>query len=535
VCSAAAALPPPPTGPIDFQCSNPTIFYNSAGQLAYDASTDTLSIDASPLWILTDTAMVIVAEPRMLSVQLTITESGALGGGVPGDDLTVEGAVDVDTDGDTVPEHYEGVLLTGEITEYGFQNDGLTDKFNFLFNTTGGELADLYGPQIGLQVVSEHSTFDGSFAVHFEGGAKGNLCKPNSPLAIIRDFVWHDMLHSQSHPVDGIQDPGEPGIEGVVLNLYDSLGALIATTTTNDVGYYEFPGVPPGTYTVEVAALNFAPGGVLESWNASPADRGGDDALDSDGDEVTHAATVTVDAGDNDATIDFGFFPTPAVCGPCKGGITSLTLQYNGTHSALVQIVQKKRDAVIFDAVLVPGEQFSFAGADKHGKMGAEIKVYIDGALNASVHTSCSQPIGPGLAIGDFEVIAGTSKDGGPLCIVDLPPEPDCGPCKGGITSLTLQYNGGDPAPVQIALKKKHAAALFDGIVAPGEEFSFTGTDKHGKMGAEIKVCVDGALNATIHTSCSRPIWPGLVIGDFEVIAGSSKKGGPLCEDASTP
>ena len=200
----------------------------------------------------------------------------------------------------------------------------------------------------------------------------------------------------------------------------------------------------------------------------------------------------------------------------------------------MVQVAQKKRDAVIFDAVVMPGEQFSFAGTDKHGKMGAEIKVYVDGALNASIHTSCSQPIGPGLVTGDFEVIAGISKDGGPLCAAaDLPPEPDCGPCKGGITSLTLQYNGTHSALVQV-VQKKRDAVIFDAVVMPGEQFSFAGTDKHGKMGAEIKVYVDGILNASIHTSCSQPIGPGLVIGDFEVITGTSKKGGPLCEDAPT-
>jgi len=106
----------------------------------------------------------------------------------------------------------------------------------------------------------------------------------------------------------------------------------------------------------------------------------------------------------------------PVVCGPCRGGVISLTLQYNGTHSAQVRVVQKKRNAVVFDAVVAPGEQFSFTGTDKHGKLGSEIKVYVDDTLNATIHTSCSQPIGPGLVRGDFEVVAGISKDGGPLC-----------------------------------------------------------------------------------------------------------------------
>jgi hypothetical protein len=32
-----------------------------------------------------------------------------------------------------------------------------------------------------------------------------------------------------------------------------------------------------------------------------------------------------------------------------------------------------------------------------------------------------------------------------------------------------------------------------------------------------------------IHTSCSKPIGPGLVFGAYTVVSGSSLDGGPLC------
>ena len=54
------------------------------------------------------------------------------------------------------------------------------------------------------------------------------------------------------------------------------------------------------------------------------------------------------------------------------------------------------------------------------------------------------------------------------------------------------------------------------------------GNDKKGTLGTEIKICVDGELNTKIHTSCSKPIGPGLVSGDFKVIEGYSKEGGKL-------
>jgi hypothetical protein len=96
--------------------------------------------------------------------------------------------------------------------------------------------------------------------------------------------------------------------------------------------------------------------------------------------------------------------------------VTELTLRYNGTTAdAHIQVLQKKGE-VVFDSVVQPGETFTFSGIDKDGKLGTEITVAIDGRVNTTLHTSCSKPIGPGIRSGDFEVVAGHSKDGGPLC-----------------------------------------------------------------------------------------------------------------------
>ena len=49
---------------------------------------------------------------------------------------------------------------------------------------------------------------------------------------------------------DGQQDPGEPGIAGVIVDLLDAAGNIIATTTTDANGNYLFENVPSGTYSV---------------------------------------------------------------------------------------------------------------------------------------------------------------------------------------------------------------------------------------------------------------------------------------------
>ena len=63
--------------------------------------------------------------------------------------------------------------------------------------------------------------------------------------ATIGDFVFEDLDE------DGIQDTGEPGIEGVLVELLDGNGNTTGQTTTTDSnGAYEFAGLAPGDYKV---------------------------------------------------------------------------------------------------------------------------------------------------------------------------------------------------------------------------------------------------------------------------------------------
>ena len=76
----------------------------------------------------------------------------------------------------TVTNTYTGLLLTGEVTGFGYQDVGATDLYDFRFTPTGGALLSFYScGNIGVQVTSEASTFTGSFLVNFNGRAKGNV------------------------------------------------------------------------------------------------------------------------------------------------------------------------------------------------------------------------------------------------------------------------------------------------------------------------------------------------------------------------
>jgi hypothetical protein len=120
--------------------------------------------------------------------------------------------------------------------------------------------------------------------------------------ASLGDFVWYDTN------LNGIQDLGEPGIDGVTVNLYDVSGNLVDTTTTSGGGIYGFTNLTPGNYLVEF----ILPAGFV----FSPQDQGGDDTVDSDADTTTGRTTLTtLTPGENDLTWDAGMYEIPASIG----------------------------------------------------------------------------------------------------------------------------------------------------------------------------------------------------------------------------
>lgn len=106
----------------------------------------------------------------------------------------------------------------------------------------------------------------------------------------------------------------------------------------------------------------------------------------------------------------------------------------------------------------------------------------------------------------------------------------DCRECKGGVTDLSLTYNGGLPdANVKIVQLFNSNPVLFQGVVQPGETISFEGHNSNGTMGSVIFIIVNGQYQGLLITNCKAPIGPGLQVGAFTVAGGESRKGGALC------
>lgn len=108
-----------------------------------------------------------------------------------------------------------------------------------------------------------------------------------------------------------------------------------------------------------------------------------------------------------------------------------------------------------------------------------------------------------------------------------------CDECKGGVSALTMRYIGDSPAYVEAVKTGKKPATHFAGNLQPGEVFSFLPADGKDSFGKEVAFLKDGTEAAKAHTSCSKPIGPGVEFGDFRVLASTSKDNGPICPTAT--
>jgi protocatechuate 3,4-dioxygenase beta subunit len=336
----------------------------------------------------------------------------------------------------------------------------------------------------------------------------------------IGNFVWYDKNRN------GIQDAAEPGLEGIKVILKDDRGSTIATDTTGPDGSYQFSGLCAGDYSVDVNETDLPPG--FEPTLPFAGDAGND----SDGPSDGGAVLITLTADDiDDPTIDFGFVS------PCAGSIGDfIWFDENGngiqeTGEAGIESVKVMlKDALnvtIAETTTNADGAYSF-----NGLCAGEYKVAVDKTtLPAGLEPSvCNAGKDDGVDNDCSPVAVELSEDSSTDRTVDFgykSKAPDCCPCSGKVTQLTLQYTGCRPAKIKVI--QDFYTVVFRGILAPGEQFTITGKDYNGTLGLKIDIYANWHLNTKIITNCFQPIGPGLVSGDFKVIEGYSKNGGLLC------
>jgi SdrD B-like domain/Secretion system C-terminal sorting domain len=130
------------------------------------------------------------------------------------------------------------------------------------------------------------------------------LLQQSAAKASLGDRVWNDLDN------DGIQDAGEPGIEGVTVTLYAADGVtVVATTVTDAFGNYIFNNLDAGNYIV---GFGTAPG-----FNRSTiVNTGTNDFGDNDANATTgRTAVYNLVAGQRNLSVDAAYRSTSANTG----------------------------------------------------------------------------------------------------------------------------------------------------------------------------------------------------------------------------
>ncbi|NJN16429.1 MAG: DUF11 domain-containing protein [Oscillochloris sp.] len=128
--------------------------------------------------------------------------------------------------------------------------------------------------------------------------------------AALGDRVWHDQ------DGDGVQDVGEPGIDGVTVTLRtpgpngtigDGDDTTEGITVTAAGGFYRFDNLPPGDYYVQFGAT-------AGYTDVSPQNQGAVDSVDSDADPTTRrTGVITLVSSQIDMNWDMGVFNRAAL------------------------------------------------------------------------------------------------------------------------------------------------------------------------------------------------------------------------------
>ncbi|MGE5621136.1 MAG: SdrD B-like domain-containing protein [archaeon] len=112
------------------------------------------------------------------------------------------------------------------------------------------------------------------------------------------DLVWNDLNGN------GIQDTGEPGLQGITVELHNCLGTYYSSRITDSKGFYTFINIPPGSYYIKV---------ITTGYSVSPMNQGTNDALDSDLGADGRTACVDITAGSYVTTLDAGLMQVQTV------------------------------------------------------------------------------------------------------------------------------------------------------------------------------------------------------------------------------
>jgi uncharacterized repeat protein (TIGR01451 family) len=322
----------------------------------------------------------------------------------------------------------------------------------------------------------------------------------------------------------------------------------LGTAYTDYQGTYLFASLPAGVYTVEV----LPPPGVVQTY-------------DLDGLGTPNAAIRTLAAGEIALDVDFGYapsHPTPALSVTKSADPTfGYLFRADPTTPWPYALIADPLDVAYTVEVTNAGGE-PLAGVTVTDEPATLVFTYLSGDANGDglldltetwTYTATFAYSQPGI-YPDRVTAAGTGTVSGGTVTATADASVQavgCGQCLGKVSELTLRWNGTAAATIRVDVENKAFAdpVAFEGTVPAGGVFSFgplssTNNGFDGTLGTNIslfrKIGADYVFIATIHTSCSQPIYPGQdwgpagavlepASGPFTVVSVSSKHGGLLC------
>lgn len=144
----------------------------------------------------------------------------------------------------------------------------------------------------------------------------------------IGDLVWNDL------DKDGVQDPGEPSLAGITLQLLNSSGVIVGTTISDASGKYLFRSIDPGNYSVRA----MLPPNYGFTTQTNTVDNTNGTATKERGSDVNaitgQTFSVNVSSGELETNIDIGLvYNTPELTGAI-GNYVWLDENNNGVQSS---------------------------------------------------------------------------------------------------------------------------------------------------------------------------------------------------------